>query len=926
MNAPYCSLSVGGSKCCLSHLSFSRLRPWRRHIIISCLALVLPMVPLRALDATWEYAVQVSASVQISPPQIALSWPPDLGATPNGYTVYRKAPEANSWSDGITLPGTATGFIDANVTIGATYEYQIVKAASDYAGYGYLYTGINAPLVEDRGKVVLLVDNTYAADLSAELARLDQDLVGDGWQVLRHGVARDENPINVKALIQSDYAADPANVKAVFLFGHVPVVRSGNLNVDGHQPRPMPADVFYGDMDGDWTDSDGDGVFDQNTIPTDVELEVGRVDFADLPGRLTWNGPPTFPGELELLRQYLNKDHSFRQGLMAVPRRALVGDGFGIFRGQAFAASGYRNFAPFFGPANIFAANTATNAPFDEKWVALLGVNGYLWAYGCGAGSYSSMSSLGTHSDYDEVWSTDIVDTDARAVFMMMFGSWLAEWDTEDNIMRAALATPTYGLTCSWSGRPHHFYHHMALGETIGYGIRLSQNNSVLYQNQVNRYTRGIHIALMGDPTLRMHPVAPPSALSAANVSEGVRLSWTHSPDSALGYHIYRATTPSGPFTRLTDSMLDGSSFIDSSANAGTYTYIVRAVKLEDKPSGTYYNASQGIFLTVEVGPANRLPVVTVAAADPVAGEEGPDSGTFTFTRTGSIESDLRVNYSLSGSALNGIDYRRLETTVTIPAGSTSAMVTVTPLDDNEVEGPETVTLTVSPAASYEAGSPGSATIVIVDTTPPAATNQPPTVTVQVTNAEIREGDAAPATFTFTRTGNTDASLIVSYDLTGTATKWNDYRRYEGDMPVSIIIPAGAASAALVIYAVDDDEVEGPETVTLTVADDPNYLVGSPAGASVTINDNDSTSVLPEPTDAGALRITSLIPGSAGGMRLTWNSEPGHRYRVVYRNSLSGRDWTDLSGDIAATAWSVLWIDKAAGAVGQRYYQVQVVN
>ena len=387
MNAPYCSLSVDGSKRCLSHLSFSRLRPWRRHIIIPCLALVLPMVPLRALDATWEYAVQVSASVQISPPQIALSWPPDLGATPNGYTVYRKAPEANSWSDGITLPGTATGFIDANVTIGATYEYQIVKAASGYAGYGYLYTGINAPLVEDRGKVVLLVDNTYAADLSAELARLDQDLVGDGWQVLRHGVARDENPINVKALIQSDYAADPANVKAVFLFGHVPVVRSGNLNVDGHQPRPMPADVFYGDMDGDWTDSDGDGVFDQNTIPTDVELEVGRVDFADLPGRLTWNGPPTFPGELELLRQYLNKDHSFRQGLMAVPRRALVGDGFGIFRGQAFAASGYRNFAPFFGAGNVVVANTATNAPLNQKWVSLLGVSGYLWAYGCDAGS-----------------------------------------------------------------------------------------------------------------------------------------------------------------------------------------------------------------------------------------------------------------------------------------------------------------------------------------------------------------------------------------------------------------------------------------------------------------------------------------------------------------------------------------------------------
>ena len=61
-------------------------------------------------------------------------------------------------------------------------------------------------------------------------------------------------------------------------------------------------------------------------------------------------------------------------------------------------------------------------------------------------------------------------------------------------------------------------------------------------------------------------------------------------------------------------------------------------------------------------------------------------------------------------------------------------------------------------------------------------------------------------------------------------------------------------------------------------------------------------------------------------MKLTWNSEPGRRYRVVYKNSLSDPDWTDLSGDIAATAWSVLWIDIAASASGQRYYQVQVVN
>lgn len=142
----------------------------------------------------------------------------------------------------------------------------------------------------------------------------------------------------------------------------------------------------------------------------------------------------------------------------------------------------------------------------------------YLWAYGCGGGSATSISGLGTNGLYSDVWSTDIVAADAKAIFHIYFGSWLCDWDTQDNIMRSAQATPTMGLTCSWSGRPHHYYHPMGLGETAGYGIRLSQNNNGQYKNQYNADMRGIHIALMGDPTLRMHPVAPPSGLGGARL------------------------------------------------------------------------------------------------------------------------------------------------------------------------------------------------------------------------------------------------------------------------------------------------------------------------------------------------------------------------------------------------------------------------
>lgn len=187
---------------------------------------------------------------------------------------------------------------------------------------------------------------------------------------------------------------------------------------------------------------------------------------------------------------------------------------------------------------------------------------------------------------------------DAHAVFVMLFGSWFGNWDDEDDIMRSVLVTPSLGLTCCMAGRPHWFVHHMGLGETIGYGTRLSMNNSTLYQNQSNGLPRAVYIALMGDPTLRMDPVAPPSALSANRGTSSVTLNWSASPDAVLGYHVYRAGSAAGPFSRLTSSLITGTTFTDTTSSSNTYTYMVRAVKLQTTPSGTYFNPSQGIFVT----------------------------------------------------------------------------------------------------------------------------------------------------------------------------------------------------------------------------------------------------------------------------------------------------------------------------------------
>ncbi len=539
------------------------------------------------------YAVEVSASVQSSPARINLVWPADSNAT--GYTVGRKAFEATSWTTIATLAGNATSYADSNVSSGAAYEYQISKTTSiGYRGYGYIYAGINAPLIENRGKLVLVVDNTYAADLAFELNRLQQDLVGDGWTVLRHDVARDAAVPSVKAVIQSDYQADPANVKAVFLFGHVPVPYSGNMNPDGHGDHvgAWPADSYYGDMDGNWTDASvsnnsaqrqanrnvpGDGKFDQSTLPSDVDLQVGRVDLANM---TCYANKPFARSELDLLRQYLNKDHNFRHNLLRVERRGLICDNFGERGGEAFVASGWRNFSAFFG-----AANNAGVAPWT--YFSTLNDNGYLWSDGAGGGSLYACDGIG----YSDAFATN----DIKSVFTMFVGSYFGDWDNESNFLRAPLGSSTYCLTASWTGRPHWFYHHMGLGQTIGYGARISQNNNGLYQAQ-NMGTRGVHIALMGDPALRLHPVSPVSSLNVSLAGGVAVLGWAPSIDTDIvGYNVYRANSSAGPFARLNANLLTAPAFTDPGASASS-VYMVRAIKLETSGSGTYYNASQGVF------------------------------------------------------------------------------------------------------------------------------------------------------------------------------------------------------------------------------------------------------------------------------------------------------------------------------------------
>lgn len=598
-------------------------------------------------------AVELSAAVQSSPPTIDLRWPGDPWAI--SFELSRKARQDQTWTPLVTLGGSSTNYTDSDVADGATYEYEIIKRTSStappYSGYGYIYAGMNVPMIERRGTVILIVENTPAADLSGELDRLRQDLIGDGWAVIRHDVSPDDSVQSVKALIKADYLADSQNVKAVLLFGRVPIPYSGDIKPDGHENHrgAWPADAYYGEMDGEWTDAfvnssvaerpinwnvPGDGKFDQSTFSSDVDLQVGRVDLSNMTAFSNVNPPRS---EKDLLRQYLNKSHNFRHGLLPVARRAVVDDNFGLRDNDSDApsGSGWRNFAAFFGAENV------SEVGFDQFFPTVTSQS-FLWAYGSGGGSYYYASGIGTAKDF--------ALQDPRIVFTMFLGSYLGDWNNESNFLRAALGSTTYTLTSCFGGFPHYFFHHMALGETIGFGLLLSQNNKTngLYRPQAQG-TYQVHITLLGDPTLRLHPVIPPNDLTASVSETGVALNWRASVDTDLrGYHVYRAASPAGPFVRLNGGALITSTGFADAPPSGRQTYMVRAVKLDRSGSGTYFNFSQGIFASVQTGSDPTEPPPLSPPSGLVAVANGPTSVTLTWDQQAAGHDGYKVERELA--------------------------------------------------------------------------------------------------------------------------------------------------------------------------------------------------------------------------------------------------------------------------------------
>ncbi len=72
---------------------------------------------------------------------------------------------------------------------------------------------------------------------------------------------------------------------------------------------------------------------------------------------------------------------------------------------------------------------------------------------------------------------------------------------------------------------------------------------------------------------------SPTAATFSGAGIHNVSLTWTASPSAVAGYNVYRGTVSGGPYTKITPSLVAGTSYLDATVAAGTtYFYVVTAV------------------------------------------------------------------------------------------------------------------------------------------------------------------------------------------------------------------------------------------------------------------------------------------------------------------------------------------------------------
>ena len=157
--------------------------------------------------------------------------------------------------------------------------------------------------------VYLFVMGEIYDELKQHLQVFISDLTFDGYQPEIHQLSALQSKEDIRNMLIDGYEHD--HLVGSILIGNVPYCMFESIE-ENNEYYLFMSDLYYIDLDGQWEDKDGNGVFDEHSGNIDPEIWVGRL----------WT-PEESGNSIEQLKNYFRKNHAYRTGKITLPKRAL---------------------------------------------------------------------------------------------------------------------------------------------------------------------------------------------------------------------------------------------------------------------------------------------------------------------------------------------------------------------------------------------------------------------------------------------------------------------------------------------------------------------------------------------------------------------------------------------------------------------------
>jgi hypothetical protein len=276
------------------------------------------------------------------------------------------------------------------------------------------------------------------------------------------------------------------------------------------------------------------------------------------------------------------------------------------------------------------------------------------------------------------------------------------------------------------------------------------------------------------------------------------------------------------------NSAIHGLTFKPAQGFSGAAGLSITADDQGNTGSGGALTDNKNIAITVADGGTLQFSAPTFSV------NEDGGNATITVTRSGGSAGTATINYATSnGTATAGPDYAATSGTLTFASGETTKTFTVPVTNDSIDEPDETVNLTLSsPGGSGAVGTPSSAVLTIVDTTPAP--------TLSINDVSVIEGNSGVSSATFTVTlsaasGNTVTASYATADQTALAG--SDYLAASGTVTFS----PGEVTKTIAVTVNGDTINENNETFLVNLSSPVNATFIKAQGVGTITNDDTST-------------------------------------------------------------------------------------